>query len=93
MSQWPNGQGTGLLSQGLWVQVPLGVVSGQESLPQINFWASQMVLVVKNSPANVGDIRDAGSIPGLGRSPGGGNGNPLQYSCLENPMDREAWWP
>ena len=44
---------------------------------------------VKNSPANVGD---ACSIPGLGRSPGEGNGNPLQYSCLENPMDRGAWW-
>ena len=41
--------------------------------------------VVKNPPANAGDIRDAGSIPGLGRSPGGGHGNPLQYSCLENP--------
>ena len=40
---------------------------------------------------NVGDTRDAGSIPGLGRSPGAGNGDPLQYSCLENPMDREAW--
>ena len=45
-----------------------------------------MVLVVKNPPANAGDIRDAGSIPGWGRSPGGGNGNPLQYSCLENSM-------
>ena len=45
-------------------------------------------VVVKNMPANA---RDVGSIPGLGRSPGGGNGNPLQYSCLENPMDREAW--
>ena len=45
--------------------------------------------VVKNLPANAGD---AGSIPGLARSPGGGNGNPLQYSCLENPMDRGAWW-
>ena len=54
-------------------------------------WVSQVVLVVKNSPDNVGDIRDAGSIPGLGRSPGGGHGNPLQYSCLENPMDRGAW--
>ena len=53
--------------------------------------ASQVVLVVKNPPANVGDIRDAGSIPGLGRSPGEGNGNPLQSSCLENPMDRRAW--
>ena len=46
--------------------------------------------MVKNPPASVGDIRDMGSIPGSGRSPGGGNDNPLQYSCLENPMDREA---
>ena len=48
-------------------------------------------LVVKNLPANVGDVRDVGSIPGLGRSPGEGNGNPFQYSCLENSMDRGAW--
>ena len=48
--------------------------------------------MVKNLPANAGDIRDMGSIPGLGRFPGIGNGNPLQYSCLENPMDRGAWW-
>ena len=47
--------------------------------------------MVKNLPANAGDVRDAGSIPGLGRSPGGGHGNPLQYSCLENSMDRGAW--
>ena len=46
---------------------------------------------VKNPPANAGDIRDMGSIPGSGRSPGEGNGNPLQYSCPENPMDRGAW--
>ena len=45
----------------------------------------QVALVVKNLPANAGDVRDSGSIPGLGKSPGGGNGNPLQYSCLENP--------
>ena len=45
-----------------------------------------------NLPANEGDRRNVGSIPGSGRSPGGGNGNPLQYSCLENPMDRGAWW-
>ena len=45
----------------------------------------------KISPANAGDIRDAGLIPGLGKSPGEGNGNPLQYSCLENPIDRGAW--
>ena len=53
--------------------------------------ASQEALVVKNLPAIAGDIRDVGSIPGLGRSPGGGHGNPLLYSCLENPMDRETW--
>ena len=47
--------------------------------------------MVKNLPANSGDTRDAGSIPGLGRSPGEGNGNPLPYSCLGNPMDRGAW--
>ena len=50
------------------------------------------MLVVKNPPVNAGDIRDMGSIPELGRYPGGGHGNPLQYSCLENPMDREACW-
>ena len=48
--------------------------------------------VVKNSPANIGEARDMGSIPGSGRYPGGGKGNPLQYSCLGNPMDRGAWW-
>ena len=45
----------------------------------------------KNPPANAGDVKDAGSIPGSGRSPGGGHSNPLQYSCLENPMGRGAW--
>ena len=50
-----------------------------------------MALAVKNSLANAGDVGDVGSIPGLGRSPGEGNGNPLQYSCLENPMDGGAW--
>ena len=50
-----------------------------------------MALVVKNLPANVGDIRDVGSVPGLGRSPGGGHKNPLHCPCLENPMDKEAW--
>ena len=49
-----------------------------------------MALVVKNPPANTGDVRDMGLIPGLGRSPGGGHGNLLQYSCLKNPMDRGA---
>ena len=58
----------------------------------VNVQASQVATEAKHIPANVGDARDTGSIPGLGRSPGGGNGNPLQYSCLEDPMDRGAWW-
>ena len=53
---------------------------------------SQVALVVKNPSANAGDLRDLGSIPGSGRSPGGGHGSPLQYPCLENPTDRGAWW-
>ena len=48
--------------------------------------------VIKNPPVNVGDIRDMGSIPGSGRSPGGGQGNLLQYSCHNNPVDRGTWW-
>ena len=51
-----------------------------------------MALVVKSPPDNLGDLRDTGLIPGSGRSPRRGNGNPLQYSCLENPTDREVWW-
>ena len=54
-------------------------------------WASQVALVVKNPSANVGDTRDASSIPRSGRSLGRGLGNPLQYSCLKNPIDRGAW--
>ena len=53
---------------------------------------SQVVLVVKNLPSSAGDVRNVGSIPGLGRSPGVGNGNPLQYSCMENSMVRGVWW-
>ena len=55
-------------------------------------WASQVALVIKNLPANKGDRKDAGLIPGSRRFPGGGHGNPLQYSCLEHSMDRVAWW-
>ena len=55
-------------------------------------WVSQVALVVKNPLANAGGIRVSVSIPELGRSPGGGHGKPLQYSCLDNPMDRGAWW-
>ena len=54
--------------------------------------ASQVALMVKNPPLNVGNVRDTSSIPGLGRCFGGEHGNPLQYSCLENPMDRGTWW-
>ena len=54
-------------------------------------WASQVVLMVKNLPASAGDARDTGLIPGLERSPRVGNGNPLQYFCLENSMDSGAW--
>ena len=53
--------------------------------------AFRVVLVVKNPPTRAGEVRDVGSIPGSERSPGGGHGNPLQYSCLENPMDSGSW--
>ena len=53
--------------------------------------ASRVALMVEDTPASAGDLRDAGSIPGSGRAPGGGHGNPLQYSRLEKPMDRGAW--
>ena len=58
----------------------------------IELWASQVALVVKNLAANAGDIRDVSLIPGSGRSPGGAHGNPLQYSCLKNPVGLGAWW-
>ena len=55
-------------------------------------WVSHLALLAKNLLANAGNIREVGSVPGLGKSPGAGNGNPLQYSCLVNPLDRGAWW-
>ena len=57
-----------------------------------SLWAFQVELVVKNLPASAGDVRALGFIPGSGTFPGGGQGNPLRYSSLENPMDRGAWW-
>ena len=57
----------------------------------ISCWTSQMSLVIKNLPAKAGDVRDVDLVPGLGRSPGGGHGNPLQNPCPENPTDRGAW--
>ena len=57
-----------------------------------NIMFAGMALAVKNQPTNAGDVRDVGLIPQSRKSPGEGNGSPLQHSCLENPMDREAWW-
>ena len=57
----------------------------------LDTWASQVALEVKNLPARAEEVRDMGSVPGSGRSSGGGHNNPLQYPCLENPMDRGAW--
>ena len=82
---------------GNWLQISEVQIKGMLSVTTDSYFflykerASQVVLVVKNLPANVGGIRDAGSIPGLGRSSREEHDNPLQYSCLENPMDRGAW--
>ena len=70
--------------------LPILFSSLQTLETDILFQASQVALVVKNMPAKAGDIRDVSSIPRWGRFPGGGNGNPLQSSCLGNPMDRET---
>ena len=81
------------------VQWTLTIPEAEESCLQtgfeaqlINRQASEVALLIKNPPANAGGTRDTGSISGSGRSPGRGHGNPLQCSCLENPMDRGAWW-
>ena len=66
-------------------------LSDKETTIPIWVWASSVAQWVKNPPARVGDTGDSGFLPGSGRSPGGGHGNPLQYSCLENPMDTGAW--
>ena len=75
------------------VMVSYGYTHVQNYQEVLFIWAStsQSLLVVKNPSANAGDTGDMGSIPGLGRSPRGGNGNLLQYSCKENPMDRGVW--
>ena len=80
---WKGSGGEWLRVSGLWHLEWLGQDVGK---------TSQVALVIKNPPATTGVIRDVGSISGLGSSPGVGDGYPLQYSCLENPMDRGGWW-
>ena len=85
------------MDTGVWWATVQGVAKSQTRLKRLSMhmyilqWASQVVLVVKKLPANRGDVRDVGSIPGSGRSPGEGNDSPLQHSCLENPMDTGVW--
>ena len=71
--------------------IVLGLAKSQTQWSDFHFHFFPGDPRLKNPPANAGDTRDAGSIHGSGRSPGGGHGNALQYSCLENPMDRGAW--
>ena len=88
----PNSSSTGYS----WEPAEMGITPHRTFLSFCSFkqppyphpWAYQVALVIKNPPANAGDVRDTGSIPGSGRSPGAGHGNPLQYSCLENPLGR-----
>ena len=79
------------MCSGLWTLSDNAHQASPSSYSVVPLWASQVVLVVKNLPASAGDTGDPGLIPGSGRSPEGENGNPLQYSCLENPTDRGAW--
>ena len=83
--------GFGPVAQSFLTSVPFLGSEGIELDAYGSSGASQMALMVKNLPANVGDVRDAGLVHGSGRSPGVGHDNPLQYSCLENPMDKGAW--
>ena len=77
------------MDRGTWRATAHGIAKSRIQLSET--WASQVALVVKSLPANAGDIRDVGSIPGSGKSPGEGNGNPLQYSCLENSVGYNLW--
>ena len=83
------------LNSGNWLSDPVLIVRMHQiragwGMNALSRWASQVALVVKNPPANTGDGRDVGLIPGSGRSPGGERGNPLQYSCLENPYGLQS---
>ena len=70
----------------------LSYIGWTENKVLLSIGVSQVVMVAENPPARTGGARDEGSTPGLGRSPGGGKGNPLQYPRLENPVDRGSWW-
>ena len=76
-----------------WTEEPGGLQSTGSQRVGHDWVTLLTYFVVRNLPINAGDVRDTDSIPGSGRSPGGGHGNIPPYSCLENPMDREAWWP
>ena len=76
----------------LWIAARQASLFSTASQTLLKLRASPVALGVKSMPTDTGDIRDVGSIPGLGRSPGGGDGNSLQYSCLEKAMDRGVWW-
>ena len=89
---WSHGPARGHYSHGVMALESAESVSLQQKVRTGSKEGFSMVLVVKNPLANAGDVRDAGSIPGWGRSHGGGHGDPLQSSCLENPMDRGDWW-
>ena len=90
MSDFPQGKKHSVVLVKRSVVYPFGYKS-QKTQPKLAY-ASQAALVVTIPPANTEEVREAGLIPGLGRSPGEGHGNPLQRFCLENPMDRGAYW-
>ena len=89
---WPERWRWGVLRFLSCLFLSLGSFTIRDSFTRMQLGASQVAEVVKNPPASAGGIRDVSWIPGSGRSPGGGNGNPLQYSYLGNPLDRGVWW-
>ena len=80
------------MNRGFWQATVYGVAKSHTQWNDFHIHTFQVVLAVKNPSVNAGDIRNLNSIPGSGISLGKGNGSPLQYTCLGNPMDRGAWW-